>query len=414
MVKDLQRSIGRVVMTNIKDIDTLASYNIDVNSIKWLYKRTSTGAIQIWGQELLDDRYRSVIGQLEGKLQVSDWTVAKPKNIGKKNQRLGPEQAEYEVDNNYTKKLKEGYFESTNNIDSSTLIKPMLAYDWKDYKDKLDKLVSNEDEIVYLSSKLDGGRCLAIKKGLFTRTGDEIKSCDHINEALKDFFVMYPDVVLDGELYNHNDLTFSDIMSIFRREYNTDEVLNVKYNRRQSKDVEDKLDSKLLSYNVFDYISNKRFEDRYTDLINWFIDMNLISPNLFLVGQTTCPISNILLLDNMYKGFIQDNYEGMIIKFNQPYINKRTKYLLKRKDWIDSEYILLDILEGRGNWSGKARIAVFDGFEADIVGTYEECAYWLTNKHMYIGKPTTVKYFELTDDGVPRFGKVKQLAREDI
>jgi|NOAtaT_7_FD_contig_31_4665512_length_443_multi_2_in_0_out_0_1 hypothetical protein len=98
---------------NIKDLQTLQDNNVDVNSIKFLYKRTSTGAIQIWGQELLQNKYRSVIGQLEGKLQVSDWTTAKPKNIGKKNERLGPEQAKSEVDNNYTKKLKEGYFELT-------------------------------------------------------------------------------------------------------------------------------------------------------------------------------------------------------------------------------------------------------------------------------------------------------------
>ena len=69
------------------------------------------------------------------------------------------------------------------------------------------------------------------------------------------------------------------------------------------------------------------------------------------------------------------------------------------------------MLEGEGNWSGKARIAVFDGFNADIVGTYEQCAEWLKNKRNYIGKPTTIKYFELTEDGAPRFGKVKELGR---
>lgn len=396
---------------NIKDLQTLKDNNIDVNSIKFLYKRTSTGAIQIWGQELLDDKYRSVLGQLEGKLQVSDWTTAKPKNIGKKNERLGPEQAKSEVDNNYTKKLKEGYFESIKDIDNKVLTEPMLAYDYKDYKVKLAK---QEPQIVFISAKKDGGRCLAKRDGLFTRTDEVIKSCDHINEALIPFFEANPSVVLDGELYNHKEIGFDDIMSIFRRGYNTDEALNIKYNRivSQPKKLGEKLDSKLLSFHVFDYISDDIFQDRYLQLGQWFIDFKWDKSLFQLVEQHQCNSHNLALIDHLYKTYLADGYEGQMIKFNTPYINKRTKYLLKRKEWLDSEYTLVDMLEGEGNWSGKARIAVFDGFNADIVGTYEQCAEWLKNKDNYIGKPTTIKYFELTEDGAPRFGKVKELDRK--
>jgi DNA ligase 1 len=396
--------------TQIKDLQTLKDNNIDVNTIKFLYKRTSTGAIQIWGQELYASGYRSIIGQLEGKLQVSDWTTVKPKNLGKKNERLADDQAKFEVDNTYTKKLKQGYFESIEDIDSSSLIKPMLAYDWKDYKDKLAK---QKPQKVFISSKMDGGRCLAKRQGLFTRTGEVIKSCDHISETLIPFFNVNPDVVLDGELYNHDDIGFDDIMSIFRRGYNTDEVLNTKYNRTVSKPdrLVERLDSKLLNFHVFDYISDDLFEDRYSQLILWFVNLSLEAP-LYLVDQTSTISDNFTYIDNLYRTYLQNQYEGQMIKFNTPYINKRTKYLLKRKEWIDFEYTLVDMLEGEGNWSGKARIAVFDGFNADIVGTYEQCAEWLKNKDKYIGKPTTIKYFELTEDGAPRFGKVKELDRK--
>lgn len=123
--------------TEIKDLQTLTDNNINVEAIKFLYKRTSTGAIQIWGQELLDDKYRSILGQIEGKLQVGDWTITKPKNVGKKNERLGLEQAKTEVEANYTKKLKEKYFESINDIDNFTFTSSMLAFDWKDQYEKL-------------------------------------------------------------------------------------------------------------------------------------------------------------------------------------------------------------------------------------------------------------------------------------
>ena len=396
----------------MKDLQTLKDNNIDVNTIKFLYKRTNTGAIQVWGQQLLDNKYRSILGQIEGKLQVSNWTLAKSKNIGKKNERLGSEQAQFEVDNSYTKKLKKSYFECIEDIDGDSLIKPMLAYDWKDYKDKLAK---EEPQIVFSSSKLDGGRCLATKDGLFTRTGEVIKSCDHINEALIDFFLVNSNVVLDGELYNHEDIGFDDIMSIFRRSYNTDEALNIKYNRTVSKPnkLSEKLDSKLLSYRLCDYISADLFLDRYLQLMEWFAHFKWDTSLLQLVEQNQCNTHNLALIDHLYKVYLQDQYEGQMIKFNTPYINKRSKYLLKRKEWIDSEYTLVDMIEGEGNWSGKARIAVFDGFNADIVGTYDQCANWLKNKDLYIGKPTTIKYFELTEDGAPRFGKVKELDRKD-
>lgn len=393
----------------IKDLQTLKDNKIDVDTIKFLYKRTSTGAIQIWGQQLYDYGYRSITGQLEGKLQISNWTTTKPKNLGKKNERLAGDQAKFEVDNNYTKKLKQGYFESIKQVDCGTLIKPMLALNWKDYKDKLAK---QKPQKVFISSKMDGGRCLAKRQGLFTRTGEVIKSCDP--EALIPFFKANPDIVLDGELYNHDDIGFDDIMSIFRRSYNTDEVLNTKYNRTVSKPdrLVERLDSNLLKFHVFDYISDDLFEDRYKQLILWFLNLSLEAP-LYLVDQTSTMSDNFTFIDNLYRTYLQDQYEGQMIKFNTPYINKRTKYLLKRKDWIDSEYTLVDMLEGEGSWSGKARVAVFDGFNADIVGTYDQCANWLANKEQYIGKPTTIKYYELTEDGAPRFGKVKELGRKN-
>jgi DNA ligase-1 len=418
----------------IRDLQTLKDYNIDVDIIKFLYKRTSTGAIQIWGQQLLQNKYRSVLGQLEGKLQVSDWTTAKPKNIGKKNERLGPEQAKSEVDNNYTKKLKECYFESIEDIDSSTIIFPMLALDWKK---EGPKLIEGKEQEVYLSLKLDGYRCIATKDGLFSREGNEFISCDHINEQLKPFFLNNPDVVLDGELYN-KEIGFNAIKSIVDRDYNSDEDLNKLYNRKprpMKKDKVtkelyfDKLDQYLISYHIYDLVdTTKPFSERRLSLATRFntqelkqyfniecLGNNEIQQhwNLVFLDSDIYSSKDIEGIDKHFYKALADGYEGNIVRLNVVYQKgKRNKYLLKRKEWIDSEYTLVDMLEGEGNWSGKARIAVFDGFNADIVGTYEQCAEWLKNKDLYIGKPTTIKYFELTEDGAPRFGKVKELDRK--
>ena len=80
---------------------------------------------------------------------------------------------------------------------------------------------------------------------------------------------------------------------------------------------------------------------------------------------------------------------------------------------------MIDILEGKGNWAGKAKRAVLkntDGseFKAGITGTMEFCIDLLKNKAKYIGKKTTVNYQILSPDGVPIFGRCKEFDRMDI
>ena len=103
--------------------------------------------------------------------------------------------------------------------------KPMLAYPASnkpiDYTKK-----------VFIQPKLDGVRCLIqcewptpmqpVVKA-YSRTGKEWKNIDHILQSLKPFFFYNPDVVLDGELYNHdlkND--FEKLISLVRKQKPSD------------------------------------------------------------------------------------------------------------------------------------------------------------------------------------------------
>ena len=100
--------------------------------------------------------------------------------------------------------------------------KPMLAYPVSskpiDYNDK-----------VFIQPKLDGVRCLIQydEKGEFggngvkaySRTGKEWKNIDHILEQLRPFFMKFPNIVLDGELYNHDfKENFEEIISMVRKQ----------------------------------------------------------------------------------------------------------------------------------------------------------------------------------------------------
>ena len=80
--------------------------------------------------------------------------------------------------------------------------KPMLAYPVSDKPIDYNKPV-------FMQRKLDGVRCVIQcnpRKMViaYSRTGKEWKNIDHILKELIPFFAEHPNVILDGELYNHD------------------------------------------------------------------------------------------------------------------------------------------------------------------------------------------------------------------
>ncbi len=115
-------------------------------------------------------------------------------------------------------------------------------------------------------------------------------------------------------------------------------------------------------------------------------------------------------LNEMYEVYLEDGYEGQMIRTNSQYDeNKRSKTLLKRKDFQDAEYKVIDIEEGNGNRSGTCKHLVCycpkteKTFHSNVKGSFEYLKEILDNKEQYIGKEATIKFFQLTPDGIPRF-----------
>ena len=119
------------------------------------------------------------------------------------------------------------------------MIKPMLAY-------KVGNKPVDWSEKVYMQPKLDGVRCV-IKLGdnnevqAFSRTGKPWLNIAHITNSLHYFFTQHPDIILDGELYNH-DLRddFEKIISLVRKQKPTPS------DRTEA--------SKLVQFHCYDYI----------------------------------------------------------------------------------------------------------------------------------------------------------------
>ena len=364
-----------------------------------LYSRTSTGAVQTWLIEVRGDQYRTIHGQQDGKLQTTEWTTCISKNVDKANVTSKEEQALKEATATWRKKKESGYFENVKDIDTQLFIEPMLAKNYDDYKNDPKRPLKYP---VYSQPKLDGIRCIATRFGLQSRGGKALVSVPHVMEALAPVFEKYPDLVFDGELYCDkfaND--FNSICSIVKKtKPSATDIKHAKAN---------------IQYWVYDLVDtslkfSKRIE-KLSEILN-----ELGNDSLRIVSTTSC--FDKKTIDLLYEDYIENGYEGQMVRLDDKYENKRSKTLLKRKEFQDSEFVILDVLEGVGNRSGMAGAMVFENhkgirFNSNIKGTREYLVELLRTRDDIISKKATIKYFNLTPgDEIPRFPYVIKIREE--
>jgi DNA ligase-1 len=358
-----------------------------------LYARTNTGAVQTWTIEVVENKYRTHHGQLDGAIQTTEWTVCYGKNVGKKNGTTDNEQAEKDAKSLWKKKKESGYFTDIKNIDNDVFTEPMLAKNYDDYKDEL-------KYPLYCQPKLDGIRCLVKKTGMWSRNGKPILSAPHVLIALKDYFEKYPNDILDGELYcDKLAHDFNKICSLVKKTVPTASEL--------------KESAETIQYWVYDKVSpTQKFSDRHED-----ITVN-VNNSVIIRKVPTHFVQTINQLNELFEKFVEEGYEGQMVRIDAPYENKRSKYLLKRKEFQDAEFTILDIIEGEGNKTGMAGKMLFKNpkgisFRSNIKGDRNYLKMLLKNKGAFIGKQATVKYFNLTPgDEVPRFPYVINIDRQ--
>ena len=262
--------------------------------------------------------------------------------------------------------------------------KPMLAY-------PVSSKPINYDDKVFIQPKLDGVRCVIQYENMgleyevkaYSRTGKEWKNIDHILFNLKPWFILNPNVILDGELYNH-DLrdNFEKIISLVRKTKPTDE---------------DRLEaSKLTQFHCYDIIDEtKMFEER-----NDFIKQT-VPRNHCIHHVDTQFIFSDKAAKKYHKQNLKTGYEGSIVRTNDTYHCNRSHNLRKFKDFHDDEAMILDWVEGKGKRVGTIGKFMAQDSEGNIFGmpvmdrfkylqdNFEEMKTW-------IGKLATFTYFERT------------------
>ena len=272
--------------------------------------------------------------------------------------------------------------------------KPMLAYPVSDKP-------INYDEPVFMQPKLDGVRCViqaerdfpgtnlaSVTVKAYSRTGKEWKNIDHILFNLRPWFILNPDVILDGELYNHGlKDDFEKIISLVRKQKPTDE---------------DRLEAaQYTEFHCYDIIDETMtFEER-----NTFIEQNV--PRNHTIKHVP---TNLVFRDDDAKVYhrrnLDNGYEGSILRTNDTYACKRSHNLRKFKDFSDTEATIIGYVDGKGKRTGTLGKFIMQDDEGMEFGcppgkgyNYKQLADILDNIGDYIGQRATFTFFERTKAG---------------
>jgi DNA ligase-1 len=275
------------------------------------------------------------------------------------------------------------------------MIKPMLAY-------KVGTKEIDYSNKVYMQPKLDGVRCVIQlnDKGeviAYSRTGKPWLNINHILSNLKPLFSSQPDVILDGELYNH-DLrdNFEKIISLVRKQKPTNE---------------DRLESKeLVQFHCYDYANGS---DSYGIRMDNLIASDMYSYCIKFVPTTLVAEDQT---QSQHQLNLDEGYEGSILRLDSPYQRKRSYNLQKFKDFHDAEATIIGYVDGKGKREGTlGKFLMMDEDEVEFGCppgkgyNYKDLADMLNNIHDYIGKVATFTYFERTKAGSYRHPLFKAL-----
>jgi ATP-dependent DNA ligase len=376
-----------------------------------LYGCDVKGKMKSWSIIVTDNNDHSVIktdfGYVNGKMTTSLQTISTGKNIGKRNETTHYEQAISEAKSKWKKKSEQGYStnqtQTTNQEKTTTQEKtlnenqitnvitfPMLAQDYNKQKNKL-------VYPAYIQPKLDGYRMIYNSKTQYcnSRQGKEfeiIRQTDLYKELTK----ITGEFILDGELYLHN--------GIF-------EHLGILRKKKLSKDDIQKINQ--IEYHVYDIVlPETSYQQRYQILMELFEKLDSKKINVVLTKM----INSEQELKDSHLEFVSNNYEGSIVR------NREGKYrckarssdLLKYKDFEDAEFKIVDFTFEKDTSKDNENLIVWicenqsgTRFNIRPKGTREERQELYKRGSEFIGSWLQVKYFELTENNVPRFPTTK-------
>ncbi len=305
-----------------------------------LYKLDSKGKVREWNikcyinvSSLVDPKYIIRHGLKDGKQQNKSQVVSCGKNIGRANETTPQEQCILDAQSKWDKqKDRKGYSEE---IPTSKQFGPMLA---KSYAKPGTDLTDLKDGKhikfpCYYQPKLDGIRCLASwedgKVVLRSRRKKQFLAMGHIEKELFDILRDNPDVILDGELYVHNE-DFQNLTSAIKRDEANDE-------------------SHKIEYHVYDYYDSNKpdmgFHERILVLVHMLknVEGSIQRVNTFVIIKDQ--------IEEVWEANTKLGYEGIMLRNKSgPYkVDSRSQDLQKVKVFIDDEFEITGAVENTKN-----------------------------------------------------------------
>ena len=350
---------------------------------------------------------------LTGGANVPQPTITITKGKAK---RTIEQQVQLEFDALISKARDKGYKDTIEELgetktDSNGNKKPMLA---KDPRGKIDSKFSEEEARIiildkiskiikdkkgYLSKKLDGVRMTeSLRDNKLRSTSRGGKSYNVITKemmkdpCIKEFFDKYPNYQLDGEIYYHG-MNLEEISGSARKQEWDEE--------RHGK----------LQFWVFDILAEGlSFENRLEILR----ELKPQTDKIVIVEHIL--VDDIDTIMAYHDKWIEEGYEGGIWRLADGMykIGGRDTRMIKVKLMQDAEFEITGISEGLRPEDMVFTLKTKEGltFEAKPGGTVEQRLWYLEHYKELVGKFATIKFFYISDKGVPNLPIFKCI-RED-
>ena len=351
-----------------------------IKSSDWLISENKAGGEKFWRLHIVKDGsdyytqtewYQITKLGRATKVQTSEPYFAAPTNEGRANARNSEQQAEFEFDAVIKKQKDKGF--RAKGEKKNTRPMPMLAHKFSDHKGKM-------EFPVYVQPKLNGMRMLFDGENGWSRGNKEV-----IPEVIQHLKFDTGGFILDGELMLPNNLLLQESMKAIKK-------------------YRPELSPQLL-YHVYDIVDDDLPYIKRHQLI---MDICHNAPKNVKIVKTVRADDESQVM-HLHKLFVQDGFEGTMVRDPAEVyeIGKRSYSLLKLKDFTDAEYRIVDVVDGDGSDVG---LAIFEletdsgaRFNCRPEGSQENRAELFKNRRSLLGKYLTVRYFELSKDGIPIF-----------
>ena len=336
-----------------------------------LYTKDNKGAMRFWSIHSEEDTLVMEHGQVGGSIQVQTEIVEENQSG-----RDIDEQIDLRMNSRISRKIDKGYvhdYETAKNNKASNrlgLPKPMLAAKLVDVKN-----IDYTNAVT--QPKFDGNRCMiycedGVNKA-YTRNGKQIETIQHILDDI----TIDDDTILDGELYCHGYPLQTIVSWVKRLQGNTLK----------------------LKFHLYDIVlPNSPYNER-SAVIRGLPLGNSISS---VYGDSIASHEDVMANFRRYRA---EGYEGAIIRWGDAGYEdgKRSKHLVKVKEWIDEDFMVIEINPSADGWAILTCLAGKNDktFTVSAPGTMDDKFEVMRKKLKYTYRKVTVEYANLTKDGIP-------------